>query len=378
MHFGDPIKVHNWSVTELPMRILILFMAQFILWLAMPRFRWKSSAFIFLIFCILAGNYFASGSSKLQIGWLTHDHIYFLLSSMYPDGWLNFLEPKSLSRLISSLSHFNWLFRIATITIECGVIFMLWNRRTVLFFLLGTITLHCLIFSVTGICFYPWVTVEVILAWWVWKKCQFSEIVSGFTKIHFAISVVLIGASVYWLNPSVYVWGDARANYTYHFKVQERNGQLSSLPQYSFWPQFFEFSLRNFHYLYDGKTLPISWGTTNPDLARKLVESKSPEEILTLEEIKGKNRYKPEIAEALQRYLEDILRKNYHPSKLSLWRRIISAPPQRVNFTPPDAFKGDVAEIEKVVIYQMLSYYDGNTYRVIRNIPIMTFELGDN
>ena len=42
-HFGEPVLIHNWSVTELPSGILLLSVVQLMVWLAFPQSRWQTA-----------------------------------------------------------------------------------------------------------------------------------------------------------------------------------------------------------------------------------------------------------------------------------------------------------------------------------------------
>ena len=374
LHFGEAVKVHNWSVTELPSRILILFCAQLLLWLVLPQSRWRSAPFIFMLFCIVAGNYFPSGLAKLKSDWLYTDHIYFLLPSMYPDGWLGFLSVEALSKLTVILSKFNWLLKIGTLLVEFGAIFILFRSKWIPYFLFGMLMFHGLVFASSGIFFWPWMTFHLVLIYFLWKKGPIFNMVSRYNFGHFLISLIVIGTAAKWLRPSIYVWGESRANYSYIFEVEDTNGASYRLPQYLFWPQYFEFSLSSFHYLHDQKTLPIFWGTTNNYLANRLTEMDNGVEILKLEKTEG-NIYLNQIKkERFINYLRNILSDPQSNLPTNRWIKAITAPPQRNLFTPQNAYFVD-QPIAKVTVHQLFSFFDGDQYQEIRRVPVLSFDL---
>ncbi len=379
IHFGEPVPFSNWSVTELPIRILTLFSTQLLVWMIYGKSRWQITPFVFLLLCLTAASYFPAGYGKLKLNWLTENHIYLLLPSMYADGWLGFISNELLSEITVFISKFNVLLKTFTLVLEVGCILILWGKlKTVHFFLIGFIFFHTLVFVMTGILFWPWLVFELTLLYFFWKKETFKTIVRKFTVWHLLLSSFLILASSKWLRPGVYAWHDAPINYTYTFEVEDEFGKKSDLPSHFFWPKYYDYTWSNgFHFIHKNQTLPINWGvSTEARVVKGLLKLKTADQVLALEKKLGTNRFNPELSIAFKRYLIRFVTEKKYKLTMNPWFRAISAPPQRVIFpiTKASTYKGK-SNISKIDIYQKLSFFDGENYQEIRKRKVLSIDI---
>lgn len=376
IHFGEPVLINNWSVTELPSRVLVLFSVQLLLWLVYKKSRWRIAPFMFLLLCIICSNYFPAGFAKLKLGWLANDQVYLLLPNMYADGWLSFLSQETLSEITRFAAKNNLLLKIGTLIVEVGCILILsFKLKSIRFFLIGFTVFHVLVFIMTGICFWPWVIFELTLFYILWKKETFKAIIKRFTIWHFILSAFLIVTSNIWLKPSVYVWYDSPLNYSYTFEVEDDLGNTSNLPSQFFWPKYYEFAFTNgFHFLHENETVDVTWGVSlNQSLVDELLKSKTDEEILLLEKKYGESRFNPKLSKEFERYITEFINERKYELTMNPWFRAISAPTQRVMYPATNEFTYDGGyEISKINVYQKLSFFDGENYREIRNREVLT------
>ncbi|WP_400077192.1 hypothetical protein [Winogradskyella sp. R77965] len=376
-HFGEPLMVNNWSVTELPIRILTLFGAQLIYWLLFHKHKWNINAFLFIFICVIAGNYFPAGISKLKMGWLSNDNLYLLLSNMYADGWLNILSEDVLSEVTQFLSKYNLLLKIGCLVFEFGCILILTKKTwSIRFFLLGFLTFHALVFAMTGILFWPWIAFEIVLLNILRRKSTFKSEINKFGVWHILLSVMLIFTSTIWLKPSVYAWHDSPVNYSYYFKVQDVTGQTFNLPVQYFWPKHYQQAWTNgFHFIHDKPTLNIVWGVSfNEEEVNKLMTFKNAEDVIAYEMANGKSLYQPELAAEFKRYMIDFIKDKDYKLTLNPWFRVFSAPPQRLVFSEENLYDGKY-DIVKIHIYQRLSSFNGTDYKELRKQKVMTIDI---
>lgn len=189
--FDVPIGGLSWAIPFLPARILLLFAASLLLGLI--NGKWQTFSFMFLLLCIVAGHYLPAGLGKLEIGWFVHDQLYYLLPTTYANGWLGFLEPSTIDSITRLQSYANWPLKLLTIVAECGSVFFLWRHQTIKWFLGVWIAFHVGIFFTSGICFWPWVVVDLTLLLLVWKQPLWGP--NQFGRLHFVLSVLLIATS---------------------------------------------------------------------------------------------------------------------------------------------------------------------------------------
>ncbi|BAO74618.1 hypothetical protein [Winogradskyella sp. PG-2] len=377
VHFGEPLMVNHWSIAELPMRVLILFSAQLIVWLLFPKLKWKIGVFVFVLLMVLAGNYFPAGFGKIRMGWLTDNHIYLLLSNMYADGWVIFLSQDTLSEITHFLSKYNLFLKLGCLVMEFGCILILVRKNwSVKFFLLGFLLFHTLVFVLTGILFWPWIALEITLLAILWKRGVFSSKINSFSIWHILLSICLIFISSKWLRPSVYVWHDSPLNYTYYFEVEDVAGNTSNLPINSFWPKYYELAWTNgFHFLNQNPTLNIIWGVSfDGNEVKELLTYKDDEQILAFEKENGEIRYNVRLTKEFKRYMNEFINEKKYELTLSKWFKALGAPPQRIVFPTTNTYNGK-HDIVKVNVYQKLTFFDGENYRKIRQQKVLTIDI---
>lgn len=377
IHFGEPLLVNHWSITELPIRVLLLFCTQLIVWLIFPKYKWKIGAFVFMLLCIVAGNYFPAGFAKIASGWLKNNHIYFLLSNMYTDGWVSFLSQETLSDITHFLSKYNLLLKLGCLVMEFGCILIFVRKNwSVRFFLLGFLSFHTLVFIMTGILFWPWMLLEIVLLVVFWKKGVFQSIIKSFSIWHIVFSVCLIFISSKWLRPSIYVWHDSPLSYSYSFEVIDTSGKTSNLPSNTFWPKYYEFAWTNdFHFIHEKPTLNIVWGVSfNGREVEELLAFKDAEQVLAYEKEFGTNQLNPELAKEFERYMKDFVKEKKYELPLNPWFKTFSAPAQRLVYPVDNIYDGK-NDIVKIIIYQKLAFFNGEEYKELRKTKVSTIDI---
>lgn len=374
--FREPLRVYTWSLSSLPFRIVILFAAQLLICFASKKPCWKVSSFVFFLLCLVAGHHLPSGLSKLNNGWLQVDHLYFLLPSTYANGWLGFLEPDSISRITSILAHFNWPMKIATIILEGGAVVFLWRRPFIRVFLIGWLFIHAELFLRSGIGMWMWVVPQLILLFiFFWEKSVFSRSLANFSVWHLVASLVIIGSATKWLRPPIHAWIDSRANYTYKFEATDEEGNIFSLPPNFFLPYYYDITLSGFHYIHDRPIMNITWGSIGSvEFARLLTEATTEERILELEKARGRSKFSQQSLDRFKNFIQVFIRnKNSNPPKQN-WLKKLSAPPGIITFSSPNLQRGK-HPIKNVTIHQLLSFYDGEAYREIRSVPVLSIDI---
>jgi hypothetical protein len=193
------------------------------------------------------------------------------------------------------------------------------------------------------------------------------------------LSVFLIFTSPKWLQPSIYVWYDSPVCYAYSFEVQDNEGRVYNLPAHYFWPKYYELAWTNsFHFLHDKPTLDIIWGVSfYGDEVKQLLKFKGAEEVLAFEKQHGKNHLNPELSKAFKRYMTDFIINKDYKRTLNPWFRAVSAPPQRLVF-PVDNIYNGINDVVKINVYQKLSMFNGEDYKELRKLKVMTIDVPEN
>ena len=372
--FAYPMGGYSWAEPNLLIQLLNLFLAMFLLYVLIGYRR--TTDFLFLTCCFIAGHYWVSGLGKLKLNWLIHDRVYFLLPNTYANGWLAFLNQNAISSMTQTLSWFNGLLKGVTILLECGALFCLWRLAILRFLLVGWIVFHLGIFFTSGICFWKWMALDAILLLLFFRKGQVNNS-RIFTRQHFLLSLVLILSVNLWLKPVALVWYDAPMTYTYRFAAMGESGRLYTLSPRFFAPYDYQFTLGVFHYLSSKPTLNIAWGATRDlNLTNNLQLAQSLEKIQVIEGEKGKSRFNSDKAKQFDNFIQKFFghRNQRLSQKTKFTFTFLKAPPQLWTFPRDNAFQGE-EKITKIIINQVLSRYHDGKYEEIRNHEVRSIEI---
>jgi hypothetical protein len=367
--FNVPIGGYSVAEQFQLVRMLLLFLTAFTLRLLTGW--WRTADLFFVLFCLLASGYWWSGFGKIRLDWFHYGpHLNLLLPATYANGWLGFLGADTISWLTSALVPFIWPMMIFVFIIELGSLFILLSRRTLVFFLVGYCLFHTGIFLETGIFFWKWMLVEISLLILILHR-QLSNTLPIFTIRHFVISLILIGGSFIWFKPVNLSWYDSAVNYVYRIEAVDVNGNRSMLRPAFFRPYDYQFTLTPFGYLVQEPQLPIVWGAIyHRPAADAVLAAGSTEKLLEIEQTYGYIAYDAEQSAVMNEFLVRFLTNwNQRLSKSSVFS-LFQPPPQLVTFLGERAFHQDT-QIASVTVYQVTTYFDGVTYKEIRQRPVL-------
>jgi hypothetical protein len=368
--FTYPIGGFSWAVPIVPVRVLLLFTALWALRLITKQVR--TTDFLFVLCCMIAANYWASGWEKLRLDWVAIDRIGYLLPSTYANGWLGFASPDTIAMITKAVIALNGPAKLATLLVECGALLILWRRTTVRTVLTAAIVLHAVIFLLTGIGFWQWSVLNaLVILLFFGRQSPGFEI---FTRPRLVLSLLLIGGSALWSRPVRLAWMDARATYTYRLEASGDRGGTHTLAPAFFAPYDYPFTLSGFRYLVDARRLPVTWGATNTVVAKALNEALTAEHVVALEEQLGRNDYDPGRSEDFDRFVRRFVATWERRDGRGRWFAPIKAPATLWTFPRSDPVLGS-ERIVHVTVYEVLSFFDGERYTEIRRTPIRVIRI---
>lgn len=377
-HFGEPYLMGHWSIMELPTKIPLLFSAQLLVWLLFPNFKYTSKSFVFMLLCIIGCVYFPAGFAKLRQGWIMNDQMHLLFTNMYSDGWMGVLSNETASAFTRLLAKSDLLLKFGAIIVELGCFLILLKKQfSVRFFLIGFIVFHLLVFLLTGICFWPWVALEVAFLILLQKNRPFYQTIKNYSSKHIILASVLIITSTKWLKPSVFIWHDSPVNYTYKFKVEDNKGRITEIPSNYFWPKYYEFAWSDgFHFIHDYPTINVNWGVTvDGKTVSKLQKLKTAKQVLEYEKQSGISFYDLELSKEFDAHMIRFVKQKKYKLTMNPIFRLLSAPQQRlVLFSGNNIYNGK-EKIKKIHIYQHLTFFDNLNYNTLRSRKIKTIEI---
>ena len=345
------------------------------------------SAFLFLVLCIVAANFWVPGLAKLQIGWIAHGHVYFLLPNAYTHGWLGFLEPEAIARAGEALARADWPMRIGTLIVECGALLVLAGARTARTLLVAFTVLLGAFFLTLGYLFWKWIALHVAL--WVvlfgsaappaavWRRDLFSG-------VRFAVSVVVIGGAGYWCAPAALAWFDTPLTNTLHYEGVGRSGAVYDLPPGFFAPYESHVAMATFAERLIGEPLlATSYGVTaSRPMADALLGARDPSDVIRIE-----TAVRPSDGVAIDRAFAEqfdrFVRRTAIVSNRGVGDRVgvrrllsfVAPPPFLWTFGRGRPYRHD-EPLASIRVYWVSSLFDGREYVVFRRVPVRSIDLG--
>ena len=364
--FDYPLGNYPWTEINLILRSLTVALAALMLYFVTGRKQFAN--FCFLLFCLIAAQYFRGGFHKLRIGWILHPHLNLLMHGAWAMGWARFLSAESWARLIQAVSAANVPLMLFALIVEAGAVLALWRRRWLPWFLFGWMTLHGGIFLYSGFFFWKWMGLELILLLTLFWRKQPVEL-PIFSRPYFLFSLVLISLGRLLFGAPNLSWFDTPLAYDYEFEVVGVSGAVYALPpsQLSYYNDGFVLGI--FDQLTTAPQLTNAYAVTNdPQMAADLVAAHSVADILALEAQFPASTYDEARVAAMDDFLRGYLSHWNDPSAPTLILSQIPSPPHLWSFAEQTVFN-EQEPAERVDIYQTVSfYYDGEIRPVRRTL----------
>lgn len=362
--FTIPLGFISWTEMRVVMYFPVLFGAFWLVRVGTTGPR--SDVFIYAFCCLLAATYWTSGFGKLRVDWLSHPHVHLLLLGARANGWLAQAAADVVVRIADALQHIARPLMLVTLVLECGALILLWRRWSLVGFLLLAVTFHLVTLALTGIFFWKWIALELFLLAYLLHGARLAGPVF-FTTGRFALSVLLIAASPLWVTTEDLTWFDTPLTYSLRFEGVAAHGAVHALPAGFFRPYSDAVVLGTFPGVAPRAQLTRAMGVTmERDLARMLVAARSAEEIFAMERSRGRSRLDPDANAAFDEFVaRHAERARCRAEREPLLLRIAAAPRHLWTFPLYASLPCD-ARLVAVRVYELTTFFDGDSLRVIR------------
>lgn len=294
--FDAPLAYQfSWTEVNLPLRLLIL-CAVSTTFESVSGLAFGTPLFVAII-SVVAASYWVSGFGKVQLGWLAHPGIFWLLPAGYAHGWLSFLSPELIRTWTELWRPFAWPMMALTLALECGALICLWRRPLTIALLMGWAALHLGILLACGIAFWHWILIDLALAVLWWRQPELST--RAHTPLWFGLSVLLIVASPFWLKPVALAWYDTPLTYTYRLEASD-GATVWEVPQRAFSGYQDILAFSNLPYLDPARRLNDQvWGSTfDAQTAEALSQVLTLADVEKIEAERGAVEFDPQHAAA--------------------------------------------------------------------------------
>lgn len=247
--FEHPIGGFTWTDKRIVYDLLLLLVVVMVA----SRLRRASEVELFvpLASAVLASWYVAAGAEKLATGWIANDRLGNLVVAAHLDGWLRWLGPEPAIAVAGFVNRWALPINLATVAVEMGALALLSPsprvRRLVLAALIG---FHISVFALTGIAFWKWVVIEVVM----FAVASHRRLDRSSLLMLLVVTVVLVLVHV----PVRLSWFDTPVVQAFEFHLVGADGGRRQVHEAEFRPYSVQFAQGRFGYLTDE---PIAVGT---------------------------------------------------------------------------------------------------------------------
>jgi len=352
---NHPLGLFLWAIDGMLVRLLILFVAAFAL--AGIRCERRLTDFIFLACCLIASHYWCPGYLKAKLNWLEHGSLDYMMLAAYANGWLVSLQPATILTAAKWLNAIEWPLRFLTLLLECGALFFIYRRSTMIAMLAGWVMFHCGVFLTIGYCFWKWVIVDGVLAFLLIRDRK-----SGrwpiFSRGRFVLSIVIIGTGSIWFRPANLAWYETRLFNVYKIEAMGADGNRYALPASFFGLYADQFTMAQFDFMSRDRMLVNPYGVTgNLPIAQATDLCRTPQEIASVKSKMGNIRFNGDRAARfnffLKRYIDQTNKRGWRDS----WLKRLQAPRFLWNVPHGTIYRGQEA-IQAVTIYKETFLFD--------------------
>lgn len=360
------ITQYPWTDMNMLLAAMAL-MGAFVVVRMVAGFR-NTDIYLFVLVCIIASFYWGSGLGKAELNWISHPHLNYLIGGAYANGWLSFMPATTIAAIALSAAPMALPLMLFTLVVEWGSVLILARRWTTLAFIAGFICFHLGVFAFTGMLFWKWIVLEVVLvALFFAKRAQMPAI---YGPGWFMLSVLLIAISALWVRPVNLSWYDTRAAYVFGYRGIAKSGRVYELPIQTFTPYADMFTLGIFEYINPKPQLLHIWNVTvNREVASRLVQPIDANAFFAYEEEKNIVHYDAGRAALFDKFMQQTMRHlNARGSKASPFS--FAQPPAHLWTLPRSPIFSGQEELVRVEVYQRTWLLSEGDMRIIRERPI--------
>ncbi|MCA9985719.1 MAG: hypothetical protein KDE59_15545, partial [Anaerolineales bacterium] len=313
-----------------------------------------------LALCLQAANYLVPGWGKLRMGWLSHDGLADFWLAAYSYGWMASLGDERALALAAWLTRFNLPLLLLTLLVELGVILILWRRRLTLALLLAMAGLHVAILAFSGIFFWKWITLDLLL-FYIIRRQDAGETRQLYARPVVGAAFLLLLSSGFLFRPTPLYWYDTPLTQRFNLELVTTTGEVMPLDRNFMRPFQIVFSKEGMHILNTEPFLVGTYGAVSELAVQEaLLAARSPADVRAI----GAELGQIVVSEVGRRQYDAFMRtyfSNYnHERRFAGW----IWPNHILVETPAGAYDGS-APVAQVRVRYIQTWYDGQQLHVI-------------
>ncbi|MDO5981656.1 hypothetical protein [Flavivirga spongiicola] len=270
--------------------------------------------FYVIVLGIICNWYWLAGLGKLELNWLSKNELYKLFMVTLDYNWLYFLEWDTKLYIANFLKKYNDVIQVTTIVVELIFpIIILIHKRISIFVLGSFILFHLSVFFTSGIFFWKWIVVELVI---ILCLIKYKDLWLKKNKIQGILTylVFLITANFYF-SSSKLSWLDVGIYNKYEFKVKNKEGEVFNLESSFFSPYDLNFAQNRFNFINNNKIITSTFGSA---LDENLLFLKDKANILKYVDANGVNKYNANKKKDLIMFIKTFINNKQKSIKFDL------------------------------------------------------------
>ncbi|MBK8207353.1 MAG: hypothetical protein IPK87_11285 [Planctomycetes bacterium] len=326
-------------------------------------FPMRARALPWFLLALMIAAYFAPGWAKLTVSgeleptaWLLHDPLHCLVATGHAHGWMSWWDRQQVGELVSFLAGFSPLMAAFTLLAELAAPFLGLSRRLAPLWLVLVIGMHAGIFAFTGILFWKWVCVDMLLIWGLLSLRPQRGRQRWLRVVAFA---ALIACFPLYAKPKFLGWLDSNVSETYFVEVVAEDGHTYRVQQKDFSPYDITFEQGAFHYANPGPVVNDVWGNAySYELGRRMNETTNAASMQSLIRKEGRVLYHEKKAATLDSFLQQYFRNANARGDSMEWLEAVG-PPHHVQTRSGGDRYDFQTRVKRVQLRFVRTFFDG-------------------
>lgn len=323
--FDHPMGLFSWTDKRLLFRLLMLFSSMLVI---RSVCRIGNRTFLLWALCLHAESYLQPALMKIDLAWVSTNHLDHLPVSAHLNGWLPDMSQQTLLRIARALAQVNPILLSATLLVELAPVVTLLNPRLAKISFTACALLHAGIFLSSGILFWKWIIVNAALFGLVSQlPREQTQNLFGLQSRYFWISLLALTLFPHAFRTAQLGWIDTRLNNRYQVEAVAPDKTVSTLGPDYFAPYDMRFAQNRFSYLVQQPHIATTFGMLDDeDTLTALSGVGEPEEVLEVGGAHGRKHYSRKRTAAFDRFIKTFVSNRQESSGVRRSLGPIAAP----------------------------------------------------
>ena len=344
-----------------------------------------TSCLVFVILCFIGSYYGYAGVAKLTIGrtpidWIQEAHLENLFVGAYLNGWSLVGRADTMLDLANAVTLLSVPFALVTTLVECSMVLLLVHRRMTLVLVTAIIAMHVGIVMLSGIFFWKWLGIDLMLAVWLFRVRHNPQIRAIYSPVNAVVSVALIVLTMATFGLNDFTWWNTRWVSIIDVEVRDESGHTYRIDPRDFDP----YMLKDFMQPPGTVADTVGFGTTSSQAMMERLQDTNPATLRAfLAHRRAENSTDTQARQRLNAtdFFVRVFRnrnarvKEHGPDSHRVFPFLASAPPIHLRRVRGENYYRDQSRAAEVLIRHIEIFYTGDELvrvgdEVLHTVPI--------